>query len=532
MTSNAGGIYVDPAGYPATVSITTPSGAYPTTYSDVNCTSVIANPTSITSRTGFFVPVPVATATVSVIVNGVEYAGGVGKTLAYAFQPGDVQGVVVNVPPNATAVGVSVKTFGAKGDGTTDDTAAVQAAINAVGSSGGTVIVPVGNYLCGQLTISYALKMVGEGGWGISDGTAARIVAKSGLNDHLIKFTPPATKAVVGAVFYNLVVDHQGANQTAGSAFYAQGAIQCLWDHCHITNPYMNGIYLFQDGNGGTGHHNRIVHCLIDGGNTSPSGDGRGLRMEASDENFVIACDFENNGRAAASEPNHIFDLSGLNTIIGNSFVGGQSGVKVQGDRSRIIGNMFDGVGNHNVRLNGARNVVEGNTFSQIGVGSSSNTIDGVWVDNVSENVIVGNVFHADGGGGARSGVNLTSGPATSTLIGHNFFSTANGSFGTAAINLGTGTGHSISGNKGYNPVGKFGSQPSVQSSTSPYTNSFGVDATVHVTAGTAATTVAVGGQTALALTASAQGTFRVPANQTITLTYASGSPTWVWFGD
>lgn len=41
---------------------------------------------------------------------------------------------------------ISVKAHGAVGDGSTDDTAAIQAALNAVPSSGGTVLLPAGTY--------------------------------------------------------------------------------------------------------------------------------------------------------------------------------------------------------------------------------------------------------------------------------------------------------------------------------------------------------------------------------------------------
>jgi polygalacturonase len=52
--------------------------------------------------------------------------------------------------PTATSVTVNVKTKGAKGDGSIDDTAAIQAAIDAV-EEGGRVLVPDGTYMVSTL---------------------------------------------------------------------------------------------------------------------------------------------------------------------------------------------------------------------------------------------------------------------------------------------------------------------------------------------------------------------------------------------
>jgi parallel beta-helix repeat protein len=58
---------------------------------------------------------------------------------------------------------VNVKDFGAVGDGVTDDTAAIQAAIN-FASQGGEVFIPKGNYLCNsRIVLQSKIKITGNG---------------------------------------------------------------------------------------------------------------------------------------------------------------------------------------------------------------------------------------------------------------------------------------------------------------------------------------------------------------------------------
>lgn len=63
--------------------------------------------------------------------------------------PAENSGPAVFVPPTRArgAAVLNVRDFGAAGDGVRDDTAAIQACINALPSDGGTVIVPPGTYL-------------------------------------------------------------------------------------------------------------------------------------------------------------------------------------------------------------------------------------------------------------------------------------------------------------------------------------------------------------------------------------------------
>jgi hypothetical protein len=91
---------------------------------------------------------------------------------------------------------VSVKDFGAVGNGTTDDTAAIQAAINTltVGTTGGTIYFPKGTYLVSGITITSPAgtnNTLGENGitlegeFAVIKGTAActKVISINPPND-------------------------------------------------------------------------------------------------------------------------------------------------------------------------------------------------------------------------------------------------------------------------------------------------------------------------------------------------------------
>jgi hypothetical protein len=92
-------------------------------------------------------------------------------------------------------VDISVRWFGAQGNGATDDTGAIQAAINAAVATGGTIHFPTGTYkLSAGLSIDGVLKIKGH-------GTAT--LAGSFPGDYLLKKTStiPQTLVVEDLVF-------------------------------------------------------------------------------------------------------------------------------------------------------------------------------------------------------------------------------------------------------------------------------------------------------------------------------------------
>jgi hypothetical protein len=80
---------------------------------------------------------------------------------------------------------IDVKAYGAKGDGSTDDTAALQSAINAVGWNGGTVFFPPGSYYIKSSLTSNASNLVlqgaGSGGWGSANPGTSEIITNQSI---------------------------------------------------------------------------------------------------------------------------------------------------------------------------------------------------------------------------------------------------------------------------------------------------------------------------------------------------------------
>jgi len=85
-------------------------------------------------------------------------AAALGPGLAWAAHPTTLSAREAEHPAANPAV-FNVLQFGAKGDGKSKDTAAIQAAIDAAGKAGGTVIFPAGNYLSGTVRLKSSVAL-------------------------------------------------------------------------------------------------------------------------------------------------------------------------------------------------------------------------------------------------------------------------------------------------------------------------------------------------------------------------------------
>jgi Tfp pilus assembly protein PilX len=139
--------------------------------------------------------------------------------------------------------------FGATGDGTTDDTAAIQAAINSLGSAGGTVFLPRGTYKVTDSGGSTAISLTAANVVVRGAGEGATTVQLSGTAAHVFGVTG------TGCIVEHLTIDG-GANgdySITTHGIRVQGTSQQV-RHVSITNCRGYGIGVGQsDGSTVTG---------------------------------------------------------------------------------------------------------------------------------------------------------------------------------------------------------------------------------------------------------------------------------------
>lgn len=147
-----------------------------------------------------------------------------------------------HVLPRGQNLGIySVTIYGATGDGTTNDRAAIQAAIDAVPSTGGIVWFPAGTYV---ITTALTLK---------SGVTLAGV----GVDASIIKQTSAGADALGGVDVHTLTIRNlqiQGPASGTGNGLVLTRSVQANVRYIRLDN-----IYVRQFGNDGIAISNCIV---------------------------------------------------------------------------------------------------------------------------------------------------------------------------------------------------------------------------------------------------------------------------------
>lgn len=317
----------------------------------------------------------------------------------------------------------------------TDDQDVIQQAIDLVDAAPGKGVVRL---LDGQYVLSATLSIPpGVGLSLIGSGWGTVLKVADGANAYAITFAGPGETR---ARFAHFKIDGNLFNQTGGGGINAAGAVECVFQHLHVSSCYQTGLFLGPQADTAFGHNNHVSQCLFDNADSSP-GDGRGLHIQSNDENFIVASDFQFLGGVTGPAAG-IYDQAGTQKIIGCNFVGGGHGmpaVRIQDcSATKVIGCNFDGVGGDGVFIAATNCVVQGSTFFGIGVIGTAGTYSGIHLEYAATgNNITGNSFASfTTNGAARSLIREESvGDSGNNAVTGNVLIT-NGTLSVAALDL------------------------------------------------------------------------------------------------
>ena len=329
----------------------------------------------------------------------------------------------VNAEIGEAADQYDVTLYGATGDGTTDDRAAVQSALTAANASaagGGTVFFPAGTYaLASAISLTSNIKLLLD--------HKAKLFLKNSSDSHVISIASGASRvAVVGGE-----IDGNKGNNAGGHGITvgASGATFVTVQDCYIHDCDQDGVRF----TGTLCEHVVVSGCSFDANGTA------GLTSDSTIQHFS----WVNN--TARDNGTHGIGLIGIGkhgTISGNVSEGSGiadnfTGYNASNDHLTVTGNVSRGGANHGIHFGGSNLVIADNVVdvpAQSGIvvridGStavvnvvvSGNVIDspvagvGIWCDKMTEFSITGNTVV----GSASHGIWLAENNTDGTVSGN-----------------------------------------------------------------------------------------------------------------
>ncbi len=390
----------------------------------------------------------------------------------------------------------SVRDYGALGDGSNDDSTAINAAITAA-AGGGIVFFPPGTYRCAASVTLSADNIILMG-----CGASSIIKAANSLNADLVKTPTAATSIRNFCGITNLQLDGNRANQSSGHVVHFYGTRYCFLDRCKIVNAFDHALSLDGDGTG-FGFNNSITNNVFDTCN--------GIITDQFNEAAYLA----NNQLKSCDSPGHMCNLtSGGHMLVGNVF--GASGTYTTPALElanslpiKVVANRFDTCRHQAVKCNSGNHVIVGNEMFKC-CAATSNTESVVHIGANTGTLVVGNRVYSDSAATWQYAVQMDGGGNNNLVATNILLAGLTGTVNPAGANS------VVANNIGYNPQGV--AAITVTASPFTYTNNDSVPETVYISGGTVSA-VAKNSITVYATTN--VGVFLMPG-EAVTVTYSS----------
>ena len=301
---------------------------------------------------------------------------------------------------------VNVKDKGAKGNGSTDDTAAIQAAVDQVAGSGGTVLVPDGTYLIDAIT---SVKIKSDITFRMSKGTILKALPNGKDGYNIINVSDASNVNVIDGTLIGERDEHTASTGEWGMGIILRGATNVVIEGVTAKNCWGDGFYI-------SGVSKNVKFCSVIADNNRR----QGMSIISVDGMVVKDSVFKNTSGTAPQagidlEPNDGDTISNVQ-IVNSQFIGnkGTGILFAQVSKHSFIKNItLDGNdissnagGIRIINTTGHRiinNLLKDNQGYGIGLyeGSKGNSITGNTLtgkngikDEVSGNTISGNVLN------------------------------------------------------------------------------------------------------------------------------------------
>ena len=244
------------------------------------------------------------------------------------FSTGATSSLFANTNQKTIEHSFNVIDFGAKGDGKTDDTKAIQSAIDAASAVQGNAFVPAGIYMCGEIQMRKFSGLVGEAKWSFSKSGGSILRLNDANAKCLINLTESGGCRLTG-----ICVD--GSLFKKGKIIHGMFLANQAWkeeDGFQISTCRAENF-------SGDGFRFDHVWCYAMRHSHSYHNKGCGMRIQGWD-GYIIDNWFSGNGEAGigAYEDNASFTVTG-NRIEWNA----KGGIVIYGGNNwQLTGNYID----------------------------------------------------------------------------------------------------------------------------------------------------------------------------------------------
>ncbi|MBN2498658.1 MAG: right-handed parallel beta-helix repeat-containing protein [Deltaproteobacteria bacterium] len=276
------------------------------------------------------------------------------------------------VGPQGASPYINVKSYGATGDGSTDDTEAIQAAVDSLAGSGGIVFVPTGTYMV--QAVSNGISLGNHTTLWLTPGAMLKAIPNSSQSYAVVLVEDVTGVSIIGGTIAGERDEHTGVDGQWGMGISIRSATNVLIEDVTIRDCWGDGIYV-GFGSSNISANVKIRGVLVDHNRR------QGLSIVSCSGCTVEASTFSGNAGQAPQagidlEPNSDTGPVEDTRITGNLFVKNGYGLLLAAQNAPV-----------------ERTTVTGNTFTD-------NFIDGIRLFLASGNTVSNNVIRRSGNHG------------------------------------------------------------------------------------------------------------------------------------